>query len=145
MRTLQRRYSELRTVGMVRIAVKGERLLFAIGRTQIFNELERRRLSQIVVEAKGLEIIRVDPRDEPELHAPAHYLINESDFLRQTQRVIERHDITHRANTHSPCPGSRTDDIEARRRHPAFVGTKMMFDAKAVIEPEFVTQFQLAP
>src|SRR5215510_13044473 len=101
MRELQWRYSKLRAVGVVRIAVKGESLLFAISRTQIFDELERRRLAQIVVEAKGLEIIRVDPRDEPEFHAPAHHLIDESDFLRQTQWVIQRHDITHRANAHS--------------------------------------------
>src|SRR4029453_1146899 len=142
---LQWRYSKLRTVGVVRIAVKGERLLFTIGRTQIFDELERRRLAQIVVEAKGLEIIRVDPRDEPELHSPAHHLINESDFLGQTQRVVQRHDIAHRANAHSARPGGGTDDVEAGRRDPAFVGGKMMFDAEAVIEPEFVTQLKLAP
>src|SRR5215475_1275771 len=145
MRTLKRRYSKLRTFGVVRIAVKGERLLFAIGRTQIFDELERRRLAQIVVEAKGLEIIGVDPRDEPEFHAPAHHLINESDFLCQTQRVVQWHDITHWANAHSACPRGGTDDVQAGRRDPAFVGAKMMFDAEAVIEPEFVTQLKLAP
>src|SRR5215475_3727134 len=142
---LQRRYSKLRTLGAVRIAVKGERLLFAVSRTQISDELERRRLAQIVVEAKGFEIIWVDPRDEPELHAPAHHLISQSDFLRQTQRVVQRHDIAHRANAHSACPGGGTDDVEAGRRDPAFVGAKMMFDAKAVIEPELVTQLKLAP
>ena len=145
MRALQRRYSNLRIVGVVCIAVKGERLLFAVGRTQIFDELECRRLAQIVVEAKGFEIIRVDSRDEPELHAPAHHLINESDFLRQTQRVVQRHDIAHRANAHSACPRGGTDDVQAGRRDPAFVGAKMMFDAEAVIKPEFVTQLKLAP
>src|SRR4029453_10453418 len=89
---LQWRYSKLRTVGVGRMGGKGERLLFTIGRTQIFDELECRRLAQIVVEAKGLEIIRVDPRDEPELHAPAHHLINEGDFLGQTQRVVQRNE-----------------------------------------------------
>src|SRR4029450_2728722 len=117
---LQWRYSKLRTVGVVRIAVKGERLLFAISRTQIFDELELRRLAQIVVEAQRLEIIRVAPRDEPEFHAPPHHLINESDFLRQTQRVVQRHDIAHRANAHSACPGGGTDDVQAGRTDPAF-------------------------
>ena len=103
MRLLQRLHRQLGTVGVMDIAVKGERLLFAIGRAQIFDKFERGRFAQIVVEAKGLEIVGVDARNEPELHAPAHDLVNERNFLGQTQRVIQRHDIAHRSDAHPAC------------------------------------------
>src|SRR5262249_30656363 len=111
--TLQWQYGKLRAVGMMHIAAKRERLLLAIGCTQIFNEFERRRFAQIVVEAEGLEIIWVDPRNEPELHAPPYNLINERNFLCQTQRVVQRHDIPHRTDAYPACARSGPDDIKA--------------------------------
>ena len=115
MRPLQRLHRKLCAIGMMNVAVKGERLLFAIGRTQVFDEFERRRFAQIVVETEGLEIIGVDARNEPELHAPTDHLIDEGDFLRQTQRMIQRHDVTHRADAHAACARRGPDHIQAGR------------------------------
>jgi hypothetical protein len=111
---LHRLYGELRALGVMNVAVKGERLLFAIGRAQIFDEFERWRLAQIVIESKRLEIIGIDARHEPELHASADDLVNECNFLRQPQRVIQRHHVTHRTDTHAARARRRADNIEAR-------------------------------
>ena len=51
-RLLQRLHREQGAVGVVNVAVKGEGLLFAIGRPQVFDEFERRRFAQIVVESR---------------------------------------------------------------------------------------------
>ena len=142
---LQRLHRKLRALGAMNVAVKGERLLFAIGRAQIVDKLERWRLAQIVIETERLEIVGIDARHEPELHAPADNLVNECDFLRQAQRVIQRHHVAHRADAHAACARRRADNIEARRRDPAFVGAEMMLDTEAVVETEFVTQLKLAP
>src|SRR5262245_7732666 len=143
--TLQRRYSKLCTIGVMHIAVKRKWLLFAVSCAQIFDKFKCRRLAQIVIEAKRLEIIGVDSRNEPQLHAAAYDLVDERDFLRQTQRVIQRHDITHSPDAYSTCARGGPDDIKAGRRDPAFIGAKMMFDTKAVIEAEFVAQLELTP
>src|SRR5262249_25169976 len=136
--TLQRRYSKLCTIGVMHIAVKRKRLLFAVKCAQKFYKIKIRRLAPILNRGKKLYIIGVDSRNEPQFHAAAYDLVDERDFLRQTQRVIQRHDITHSPDAYSTCARGGPDDIKAGRRDPAFIGTKMMFDTKAVIEAEFV-------
>src|SRR6187397_198812 len=66
---LDRLHREQGAVGAVNLALKGERLRFAIGRPQVFDEFKRGRFAQVVVEAEWLEILRVYPGDEAELHA----------------------------------------------------------------------------
>ena len=125
--------------------MKRERLLLAIGRAQIVDEFERWRLAQIIVEAERLEIIGIDARHQPELHAPAEHLVDDCDFLGQAQRMIERHDVAHRTDAHAAGARAGADRVQAWRRHPAFVRAEVMLDAEAVIETEFVAQLKFAP
>jgi hypothetical protein len=59
--------------------------------------------------------------------------------------MIERHDIAHGPDAQVLGPRAGADGIKARRRHPALVGPKMMFDAKRMIEAERVAQLQFTP
>src|SRR5215467_12378933 len=145
MRTLERLHRKLGAVGVVDFAMEGERLPLAICGAKIIDELERRRLPQIVVEAEGLEIIGVDARHQSELHAPAEHLIDDGDLLDQTQGMIERHNIAHRTDTDAARAHARRDGVQTRRRHPALVGPEMMLDAETVIEAKLVAQPKLAP
>src|SRR5215831_15563966 len=145
MRTLERLHRKLGAVGVVDFAMEGEWLPLAIGGAKIIDELERRRLPQIVVEAEGLEIIGVDARHQSEFHAPAEHLIDDGDLLGQTQGMIERHNIAHRTDTHAARAHARPDGVEARRRHPAFVGPEMVFDAETIIEAKLVAHLKFAP
>src|SRR5215467_14641314 len=145
MRPLERLHRKLCAVGAVDFAMEGERLLLAIGGAKIIHEFERRRLPQTVVKAERLEILGVDAWHQSELHPSAEHLIDDCDLLGQTQRMIERHNIAHRTNAHAACVHPRADGVEARRRHPALVGPKMMFDAETVIEAKLVAHLKFAP
>src|SRR6516162_8259300 len=59
--------------------------------------------------------------------------------------MVQRDDVSHR--THAQPPGAQAcaDRIQARRGHPAFVGTEMVLDTKSIIEAELVTQLKLPP
>src|SRR5512140_2706598 len=59
--------------------------------------------------------------------------------------MIERHHVTHGAHAQAARACRGADHIEAGRRDPAFVGTKVMFDAEAVVEAKVVAQLKLAP
>ena len=124
------------------MAVKRERLRVAERRAQIIDEFERRRLALPIVQAERAEIIRIDAGHEAKLHPPAQHLVDDGDLLGQPQRMIERHDIAHRADAQALGPRAGADRVQARRRHPALVGTEMMLDAERMIEAELVAQLQ---
>src|SRR6185312_15838547 len=111
----------------------------------VVDKFERRRFSQIVVEAKWLEVIGIDTGNESKFHAATDDLVHERDFFSKTQRMIERNNIAHRADADFLRARGRSDHKQAGRRHPALVGPKMMFDAERVVEAERVAQLQLAP
>jgi hypothetical protein len=46
---------------------------------------------------------------------------------------------------HAAGARAGADRVQAGRRHPAFVGAAVVFDAKAVIEAERVARLQLTP
>src|SRR6185312_8450021 len=139
---LYRLHRKQGAVGAVNFALKGERLRFAIGRPQIVDEFKRRRFAQVVVEAEWLEILRVYPGDEAELHAPADHLVDECDLLSQPQRVVERHDVAHRADADPAGARGRADDVDAGRGNPALVGTEMMLDAEGIVVTKPVAQLK---
>src|SRR5262245_12403988 len=99
MRLLQGWDRQLSALGVMHVTMKGEGLLFAIGREQIIDKFQRRRFAQVVVEAEWLEIIGINSRHEPELHPTTHDLIDEGNFLGETQWMVQGHDVAHRANT----------------------------------------------
>ena len=82
-RFLRRLHREQGALSAMNLSVKREGLRFAIGRPQVLDEFKRGRFAQVVVEAERLEIVRVDARYQPELHAPADHLVDECDLLCQ--------------------------------------------------------------
>ena len=114
MRALQRLNRKQRVIGMVDIAVKRKRLLIAVRGAQVIDEFDRRRLAQIIVETEGLEIIGIDAWHQSKFHTPAHNLINQRNLLGQTQRMIKRHHIAHRADAHAARVRARSDDVQTR-------------------------------
>src|SRR5580692_9321993 len=145
MRALRGRHRNPRIVGMKILAVKRERLRLAERRAQIIDEFQRRRLALAVVEPERPEVIGIDAGHQAKLHAAAEHLIDDGDFFRQPQRMIERDDIAHRPNAQPLSARAGADRIKARRRHPAFVGPEMMLDAERIIEAELVARGQFAP
>ena len=140
MRTLERLHRKLRVIGMKLLAVERERLRVAERRAHVIDEFERRRFALAVIEAERAEIIRIDAGDEAELHAAAQHLVDDRDLFGKPQRMIERHDVAHRPDAQPLGARAGADRIKARRRHPAFVGTEMMLDAKRVVEAEIVAR-----
>src|ERR1700726_2992855 len=59
--------------------------------------------------------------------------------------MIKRHDVAHRPDAQPLGARAGADRVQARRRHPALVGTEMMLDAERMIEAELVAQGELAP
>src|SRR6185437_1944244 len=145
MRLLERLHGKRGAVGVVNLAVKREWLLLAIGGAQIVDKFDGRRLAQIVVEPKGLEIIRIDPRHQSQFHASTEHLVDDRNLFGQTQRMVQRHDIAHGADAHMARARPGADRVQARRRHPAFIGTEVMFDAETVVETKLVAERKLAP
>src|SRR5262245_57352610 len=145
MRLLHRLHREQRAFSPMNVALKGERLRLAIGSAQVVDEFERRRFAQVVVEAERLEIVRVDAGDEAELHAAADHLIDEGDFLCQSQRMIERHDVAHRPDTDLAGARGGADDVDAGGGNPALVRAEMVLDAERVVVTKFVAQLKFAP
>jgi hypothetical protein len=138
MRALQRLHRKLGALGVELVAVERERLGLAEGRAQVIDKFHCRRLAETIVESEWSEIVRVDPRNEAYLHASAEHLIDDCDLLGKSQRMIERNDIAHRANAHSTRACAGAHRIQARRRHPAFIGAEVVLDAEAVVEAELV-------
>ena len=145
MRPLGRRHRKLGGVGMEGFAVERERLLLAESRAQIADEFQRRRFALGIIETEWAEIIRVDARHEAELQPAAEHLIDDGDLFGEAERMIERNDVAHRTDAQSFGARAGADRIKARRGHPAFIGPKMMFDAKCTVEPDFIAQRELAP
>src|ERR1700674_899930 len=138
MRALQWPHRNLGVIGVEIASVEREGLRLAKCRAHVIDKFERRRLAEIIVEPEGPEIIRIDSGNEPQLHATAEHLIDNCDLLGQAQGMVERDNVTHRANAQTTRTCARADRIQTRRRHPALVGAEVMLDAKAVIEAELV-------
>ena len=145
MRLLHRLHREQRAVGLVVVAVEGERLLVAIGGAQVVHELEGRRFAEVVVDAERREIARADAGHEAAFEAAAEHLIDDGDLLGEAERMVQRHDEAHGADAQALGSRAAGDGVERRRRHPAFVGAEMMLDAEAVVEAEVVAERKLAP
>ena len=145
MRLLHRLHGQERAVGLVVVAVEGERLLVAIGGAQVVHELEGRRFAEVVVDAERREIARADAGHEAAFEAAAEHLIDDGDLLGEPQRMMQRHDEAHGADAQPLGPRAAGDGVERGRRHPAFVGPEMMLDAEAVVEAEVVAERKLAP
>src|SRR5436190_11352132 len=138
MRALQWPHRKLGMIGVEVAAVERERLPLAECRAHVIDKFECWRLAQIIVEPERTEIIGIDSRNKPQLHAAAEHLIDDRDLLRQTQGMVERDDVTHGADAQATRAGARADGVETRRGHPALVGTEVMLDAKTVIETELI-------
>src|ERR1700680_5146025 len=138
MRPLQWLHRNLGAISVEFVAVEREGLGPAEWRPRVINKLERRRLEESIVEPEGAEIIRIDSGNEPQLHAATDHLINNRDLLGQTQGMVERDNVTHRANAQTTRACARADRIQTRRRHPALVRTEVMLDTKPVIEAELI-------
>ena len=121
MRLLHRLHREHRAVGLVVVAVEGERLLVAIGRAQVVHEFEGRRFAEIVVDAERREIARADAGHQAAFEPPAEHLIDDGDFLGEPQRMVQRHDESHGADAQPLGARAAADGVERGRRHPAFV------------------------
>ena len=134
-----------RVVGVKLLAVERKRLRLAEGRAHVLDEFERRRLPCAIVETEGPEEMRIDAGNEAELHAAAEHLIDNRDLFGEPQRMIKRHNVPHRSDAQTPGARAGGNRVQAWRRHPAFVGTKMMLDAKGVVEPDLVAHCKLAP
>src|SRR5262249_53484529 len=130
MRPLRWLHRELRALRVEVMTVKRERLLVSERRPHVVDEFQGRRLAQIVVETERAEIVRVDSGNEAQLHAPAQHLVDDRDLFSKAQRMVERHNVTHRPDAHAAGARAGTYCKEARRRHPALVGTEVMLDAK---------------
>jgi hypothetical protein len=138
MRALEWLHCKLGAFRVEVVAVEREGLRLTEGCAQIVDEFQRRRLAETVIESKWTKIIRIDSWNEPQLHASAEHLINDRDLLGQPQWMVERNNITHRANAHTTRACAGANRVQARRRHPALIGTEVMLDAEAVVEAEFV-------
>ncbi len=82
---------------------------------------------------------------EPDVETALQNLIGDRDLLGEADRMVQRHDEAHRAETYPAGTGARRDCVEAGRGHPALVGPEMMLDAEAVFEAKLVGQPKLAP
>jgi hypothetical protein len=115
MRLLQGLHREQRAVGLVVVAMERERLLLAIGRAQIADELEGRRFPEIVVDAERGEVSGRDARYEPAFETAAEHLVDDGDLFGEPQRMMEWHDIAHRADPQPLGACATADRIERRR------------------------------
>src|ERR1700730_8261312 len=128
MRTLEWLHRKRGVIGVEFVAVEREGLRLAEDHTKVIDKFERRRLAEIIVEPEGPEIIRIDSGNEPQLHATAEHLIDNCDLLGQAQGMVERDNVTHRANAQTTRACARADRIQPRRRHPALIGAEVMLD-----------------
>jgi len=99
----------------------------------------------LVVDAERPEIIWQDAGDQPHFETPVDHLVGEGNFFSQPQRMMQRHDVPHRAQPDLAGAGSSSDRVQIGRRHPALIGSEMMLDTKAIIKAALVSHFQLAP
>ena len=59
--------------------------------------------------------------------------------------MMQRNDVTHCPHSESLRPHAPGDGVQRRRRHPALIGAKVMFDAKTEVKSEVVAELQLLP
>src|SRR6202022_3742808 len=136
MRALEWLHRKLGVIGVEFVAVEREGLRLAECRTHVIDKFERRRLAEIIIEPERAKIICIDSGNEPQLHAATEHLIDNRDFFGQAQGMVERDNVTHRANAQTTRACARADRVQTRRRHPALVRTEVMLDTKPVIEAE---------
>ena len=98
-----------------------------------------------MIDFEGDEVRRGDARHEAQFHPATEHLVDDRDFLRQAQRMVERHDIAHRTYAQALGTRPRADAEQRRRTHQAFVGTDVMFHAEGVVKARVVANLQLAP
>jgi hypothetical protein len=91
-----------------------------------------------IVDLERREIRRKDPRDEPHLQPAVDHLVRDCQFFHKTKGVMEWDNMTHSAQAYLLGSRARRNRKQLRRRHQAFVRTKMMLDAKAVVEAELI-------
>src|SRR5271165_2411015 len=115
MRALQWLHRNLGAISEEVVAVEGEGLRPAECRTHVIDKFECRGLAEIIVEPEGAEIIRIDSGNKPQLHAATEHLIDNRDLLGQAQGMVERDNVTHRANAQTTRTCARADRIQTRR------------------------------
>lgn len=120
-------------------------VVVGIGGIEKIDEFQRDGAAVFEIALEGLEIVRRDAGHQPDLEPSVGHLIGDGDLFGEAQRMMQRHDVAHAAEADFFGAGGGADGVEAGRRHPAFIGPEMMFDAKAVIETGFVGDFQFAP
>src|SRR5476649_1573817 len=59
--------------------------------------------------------------------------------------MMQRHDMTHRADADALRARGRRDGVQVRRGHPALVGREVMLDRKSVVETDLIRKHELAP
>src|SRR3984893_11365060 len=111
MRTLEWLHRNLGTFSVEIAAMEREGLRPAECRTHVIDKFERRRLAEIIVESERAKIIRIDSGNEPQLHAATEHLIDNCNLLGQAQGMVERDDVTHRANAQTTRTCARADRI----------------------------------
>src|SRR5262245_41442868 len=89
--------------------------------------------------------IRHDSRNQTELEPAVGDVIQHGRILDNSQRVVERRDIAHGADTQLPCARRSRRTVDRRRRHPAFVGVEVVLDAKPKVEAALIGKSDLAP
>src|ERR1700724_1052204 len=138
MRTLEWLHRNLGAFSVKFVAVEREGLRPAECHTHVIDKFERRRLAEIIIESERAKIIRIDSGNEPQLHPATEHLIDNRDLFGQAQGMVQRDNVTHRANAQTTRTCARADRIQTRRRHPALVRTEVMLDTKPVIEAELI-------
>jgi hypothetical protein len=138
MRTLEWLHRKLGVIGVEFVAVEREGLRPAECHTHVIDKFERRRLAEIIVESERAKIICIDSGNEPQLHAATEHLIDNRDLLGQAQGMVQRDNVTHRANAQTTRACARSDRVQTRRGHPALIGAEVMLDTKPVIKAEFI-------
>ena len=138
MRTLEWLHRDLGAFSMEIASVEREGLGLAERHTHVIDKFERRRLAEIIVESERAKIICIDSGNEPQLHAATEHLIDNRDFFGQAQGMVQRDNVTHRANAQTTRTCARSDRVQTRRRHPALIRAEVMLDTKPVIEAQLI-------
>src|ERR1700738_5479438 len=121
MRMLEWRARKLGACSMEIAAVERKGLRPAECRTHVIDKFKRRRLAEIIIESERAKIIRIDSGNEPQLHAATEHLIDNRDFFGQAQGMVQRDNVTHRAETQTTRACACSDRVQTRRRNPALI------------------------
>src|ERR1700738_5696419 len=121
MRTLKWLHRNLGAFSMEIASVEREGLDLAECHTHVIDKFERRRLAEIIIESERAKIICIDSGNEPQLHAATEHLIDNRDFFGQAQGMVQRDNVTHRAETQTTRACACSDRVQTRRRNPALI------------------------